>query len=259
MVFMSDSHLTPVEAPKPEQAKKRFEIGNLSQIVSALSSVIVACTAIYVLFFSSTSQMFIAYLHSELALRNSKIAAMELQEHQLRIQISQRETELRTIEQKITELGSNLSRSEFERVREKIKAELFGSKLVVVWPLKLVDEYFSKNGIRPRKEFLLPQYLAYATTRIEQFPKAEQELAQQTLRLFGEQCAHLNKAIDLPALKHPDIDVDAYLGNADSKKHLANYKKLENDAESKFKVLSNRIFDAQRELGKCLGGVLPAT
>ena len=255
---MSDSHLTIVEAPKPESAKKHFEIGNLSQIVSALSAVIVAGIAIYALFFSPASQMFVAYLHSELALRNSKIAAMELQEHQLRIQISQRETELRSIEQQITSLGSNLSRSEFERVREKIKGELFGSKLLIVWPLNLVDEYFSKNGIRPRKEFLMQQYLEDARTTIEQFPKPEQELAYRVLQAFTEQCAHLNKAIDIPALKHPGLDVDAYLGSGDSKKYLANHQEVEAGADSKRDALSRRIFDAEDEIGKCLSSVLPA-
>ncbi|MDE5446846.1 hypothetical protein FXV83_16835 [Bradyrhizobium hipponense] len=56
------------------QETHRPEWGNISQIVSALCALALAILAIYGFFFSKTSQAFVSYLQSELALRNIRMS-----------------------------------------------------------------------------------------------------------------------------------------------------------------------------------------
>ncbi len=201
-----------------QQARRQLDWGNVPQWVSAVCAAIVALVAIYALFFSATSQMLVAYLHSELALRNSKIASLEAQEQQLRLLISKREIELGTIEQR---LATAL-------VKEKISTRIAGT-MVVTWPLRLVDEFYSPQGTRPRKEHLWIAYLNFIRRVIEELPSNEQALGQEVLRKLNEQCAHLsNIVIDVPSSKTSD-----------------------SDAKQWFDALQKKISDTQSEIRQC--------
>src|SRR5262245_9480065 len=213
---MTDS--PEAEEVPAQQARRRLDWGNVPQWISAVCAIIVALVAIYALFFSATSQMLVAYLHSELASRNSKIAALEAREQQLHLLISRREIELGAIEQR---LATAL-------VKEKISTRIAGT-MVVTWPLRLVDEFYSQ-GIRPRKEQLWIAYLNFIRTVIEELPSNEQALGQEVLLKLNEQCSHLSKVvIDVPSIK------------------LA-----EGDAKQRFDALQKKVSDAQSEIKQCL-------
>jgi hypothetical protein len=132
---MSDTPQTEVPNTKPE--KQSVDWGNRSQMISAacaaisaLSAVLVAAIAIYALFFSPTSQMVVAYLHSELTLRNSQIGNLQT---------------------KVDQVGSTLSQTELALVREKINQHI-SMTIISTLALRIIGELGSPQGIRPRKE-----------------------------------------------------------------------------------------------------------
>jgi chromosome segregation ATPase len=127
-----------------------------------------AALAIYGLFFSTTSQALVSYLQSELAVRNQRIASMELREQQLQLSISQTQVTLgdlneqraglerqvadlnaerEALSRKAESLGSTLSSTEFSLVREKISAKL-ASTIVSTLSLNLDTELWSAQGVQ---------------------------------------------------------------------------------------------------------------
>ncbi len=117
-----------------EDDKGWLDWGNVPQWISALCAFALAALAIYGLFFSQTSQALVSYLQSELAVRNQRIATLELREQQLQAsvksaeanlsgladqktaaekQIAQLNSEQRALSSKVKELGATLSTTEF--------------------------------------------------------------------------------------------------------------------------------------------------
>lgn len=161
------------------QEARRPEWGNISQIVSALCALALAILAIYGFFFSKTSQAFVSYLQSELALRNIRIVSMEQTEKDLQRSIAESQVSLNSLtEQKIRlegqiadlkvaqesyakqvkELGTQLVGTTFSLVREKIlvsKATLL-SELDVLW-LKIQSDWQRRAGTDGQALAILPQ------------------------------------------------------------------------------------------------------
>ncbi|TYO60785.1 hypothetical protein FXV83_41950 [Bradyrhizobium hipponense] len=146
---------------------RRPEWGNVSQIVSALCALALAILAIYGFLFSKTSQAFVGYLQSELALRNIRIVSLEQTEKDLQRSIAESQVSLGSLtEQKarlerqiadlevaqqgyakqVQELGTQLVGTTFSLVREKIlvsKATLL-SELDVLG-LKIQGDWYDKG------------------------------------------------------------------------------------------------------------------
>ena len=128
--------------PKDDDGSdRRVDWGNAPQWLSAVSALLLVGLAIYGLFFSATSQALVAYLQSELAVRNNRIAELELRERDLqqsvaksrevlanlteqRAQLDRQVAELKAEQEELSQrakvLGSTLSSTEFSLVREKI-------------------------------------------------------------------------------------------------------------------------------------------
>jgi peptidoglycan hydrolase CwlO-like protein len=75
---------------------------NWAQIVSAITSSATTALAIWAIFFSSASQTVVDFLQSELAIRNSKIVALEKTSEGLQIEIQSRQAELSLLSQQIS-------------------------------------------------------------------------------------------------------------------------------------------------------------
>jgi septal ring factor EnvC (AmiA/AmiB activator) len=144
-----------------EGAARRAAEFSVPQWISAFSSLVVASIAIWALLFSPASEALVRYLHSELTTRNLQIATLEAREQKLQLSVETHERELSLIEQKssalvseltslteqrdalqrqvaeiqsernrllthIDEMGSNLSKTEFSLIKEKIRTQLSG-------------------------------------------------------------------------------------------------------------------------------------
>src|SRR5947207_1111235 len=120
----------------------KIEWGNAPQWVSAISAILLALLAIYAFFFSKTSQAVVAYLQSELALRNMRLASMEERERELQRSIGSAQASLDGLSEQKTalekqvqslnaektkktqELNDALASSDFAVTREKMVVEM---------------------------------------------------------------------------------------------------------------------------------------
>jgi hypothetical protein len=219
------------------QIMKKLEWGNVPQWVSAICALALAFLAIYGLFFSTTSQALVAYLQSELAVRNQHIAALELRERELQLSVANAQsnlngladqktllekqvallnTEQESLTQKVKDLGSTLSKTEFSLVKEKIGAKLsstIGSTLFL-----REDELYKPEGVRARSERPWDGQLSYIREIAEGLlPERDRPLARNVVVNFARQCERYSKIIiQIPALKIPkDADFSAYDFNRD--------------------------------------------
>jgi hypothetical protein len=220
---------------------KNLDWGNAPQWVSAISAVTVAGLAIYGLFFSSTSQAIVAYLQSELTIRNQHIAGLELRERELQTSVAAVQSDLKGLaEQKelllrqvaslnaereslsaqITELGKSLSNTEFSLVKEKIGAEL-SSKVVSTVTFSLLQEYEEKpEGVRGRTERPWDDYLDFIRKTADQLPERDRPVARVVVANFEQQCRRLsNVAVQIPNLRPPKDTSDYAQYGWDRSKH----------------------------------------
>lgn len=201
----------------------KLEWGNVPQWISALCAFALAALAVYGLFFSTTSQALVSYLQSELAVRNQRIAAMELREQQLQTSIAQSQTiltdlnsqksglekqvadlasEREALSKKAENLGSSLSVTEFSLVREKISAKL-ASTIVTTLSFTLDDELWSAQGVNARIVKPWNDYFTFIKRTAEGLPEPDRALGKSVVTRFIEQCAprYATQSVSIPAIK----------------------------------------------------------
>jgi hypothetical protein len=248
---------------------KKVDWGNAPQWVSAICALTLAGLAIYGLFFSSTSQALIAYLQSELAIRNQHIAGLELHERELQQSIStalsdlkglavQKETlqrqvaslnaEQQRLSTKNAELGNTLSTTEFSLVKEKIGAEL-SSKTVSTIDVTLEHELEEQpEGVRGRTERPWDDYLDFIRKTADRLPERDRPVASAVVTNFAKQCQRLSSVvIQIPSLRPPkDADYAPY--GWDISKHPT-YIRLE--------AVIKQIVKVQKDIVDCFKSVTP--
>lgn len=250
------------------QETRRPEWGNISQIISALCAVALAILAIYGFFFSKTSQAFVSYLQSELALRNIRIVSLEQTEKDLQRSIAESQVSLSSLtEQKATlerqiaelqiaqqayakqvqELGAQLVGTTFSLVREKIlvsKATLL-SELDVV-ELKIQTDWYDK-GVPVQTVRPWQSYLKTLQNKMSELPEADRTMGKAVLDKFIQQCNSLSSVvIQVPAMRVASSEsLSAYDYNIDRHpvgiraKAIANQiRKAEDDMQACFKSLA---------------------
>jgi hypothetical protein len=204
---------------------KKVDWGNAPSWVSAICALTLAVLAIYGVFFSTTSQAIVAYLQSELAIRNQRIAGLESHELELQKSVSTAQTDLKSLaEQKetlqgqvaslkaqqqglstsVAELEKTLSVSEFSLVKEKIGAEL-SSKIVSTIAFTLTRELEGPDGVRGRTERPWDKYLDFIRKTADKLPEHDRPIARVVVANFEEQCQRLkNVGIQIPSLRSLD-------------------------------------------------------
>lgn len=250
------------------QETRRLEWGNVSQIVSAFCALALAILAIYGFFFSKTSQAFVSYLQSELALRNIRIVSLEQTEKDLQRSIAESQVSLNGLaEQKINlerqiaelkvaqesyakqiqQLGDQLVGTTFSLVREKIlvsKATLL-SELDVLW-LKIQGDWYDK-GVPAQTVRPWQSYLKTLQSKMSDLPEADRTMGKAVLDKFAQQCSHLSSVvIQVPAMRVTSGEsLSAYDYNIDRHptairaKAIANQiRKAEDDLQACFKSLT---------------------
>jgi septal ring factor EnvC (AmiA/AmiB activator) len=264
---------------------KQLELGNLSQIVSAATSLVVVVLAIWGVFFSGASQAVVAYLNSELAARNSRIAAMEARERELTDSIKTREADLISIQEITSQLTSqrkrledqisrlevereslsgqaarlqeSLGRSEFEVVREKIVGAI-ASRVNFVEPLRLYDEASRPTGSKARRVDLWTGYLQQLRDALsKKLPQADQKLGAQVIQQFAAQCSRLSSLrIDIPALRFPAI---SEVPEADKKSWIRDDWPQYRVVNQRIKEIQERFTAGEEQLENCLKQVTIGT
>ncbi len=255
----------------PPQPAPRHSVdwGNAPQWVSAVCAFALAALAIYGLFFSKASQVLVSYLQSELAVRNQRIAALELREQQLQLsiataqnnlnglaerkdelesQLSSLKAQYETASKRMQQLNSTLVNTEFFLVREKIGAKVSSviSELMVL-TIKLSEELTSPQGTRARTVKPWDYSLKFVQDTSAELPESDRILGRIVVEKFIQQCARYNEVvIQIPNLRIPrDADMSPYNYNSD--KHPASVRleairkqieKAENDIEACFKTVA---------------------
>ncbi|WP_368508723.1 hypothetical protein [Bradyrhizobium lupini] len=250
------------------QETHRPEWGNISQIVSALCALALAILAIYGFLFSKTSQAFVSYLQSELALRNIRITSLEQTEKDLQRSIAESQVSLSSLtEQKVRlegqiadlemaqqgyakqvqELGAQLVGTTFSLVREKVlvskatllsELDVLGLKIQIDW----YDKGLPAQTVRPWQS-----YLKTLQKKMADLGEADRAMGKTVLDKFVQQCSSLNSVvIQVPAMRVTSSEsLSAYDYNIDRHpvgiraKAIANQiRKAEDDMQACFKSLS---------------------
>ena len=251
-----------------EDDKGWLDWGNVPQWISALCAFALAALAIYGLFFSQTSQALVSYLQSELAVRNQRIATLELREQQLQAsvksaeanlsgladqktaaekQIAQLNSEQRALSSKVKELGATLSTTEFSLVREKIGTKL-ASTIISPVNIFLAEDLYKPEGVKARTIRPWDSHLKFIKETADALEERDRKLAAQVVANFIEQCDRLSKlVIQIPNLKIPrDADLSVY--NYDRSKHPT-FVRLEG--------LIDQISKTERGIEACFSTVKP--
>jgi hypothetical protein len=247
---------------------KKVDWGNAPQWVSAICALTLAGLAIYGLFFSSTSQAIVGYLQSELAIRNQRIAGLELRERELQTSVSTAQLDLKGLAEqkenlqrqvaslnaeqqalstKISELGKTLSTTEFSLVKEKIGAEL-SSKIVSTISFSLQREIVKPEGVRGRTEKPWDDYLDFIRKTVDRLPERDRPVARAVVANFAQQCQRLsNVGIQIPSLRPPaNAELAPY--GWDLSKHPT-YIRLE--------AVTKQIEKVQKDIVDCFKSVTP--
>jgi hypothetical protein len=277
-----------------EEAARSAAAFSIPQWISALSSLVVASIAIWALLFSSTSEALVKYLHSELATRNIQIATLEAREQKLQSSVESREKELSLIEQKsstlvndlaaladqrdtlqrqvaeiqternrlvihVDEISSNLSKTEFSLIKEKIRAELSG-KLVSTLPFNVERRGVAKNA-GPKKAEIWTDYFSFIRATADKLPEKDKPLGRQVVTRFVSQCGHLSSVtFPPPPQGPPKRDFVGYfsLSEKDRAKQDAEAEARSTDFSQKNEAWSKQIFAAEDDIIRCLLTVTPS-
>jgi hypothetical protein len=247
----------------------KLEWGNVAQWLSALVALMLALLTINGFFFSrSSSQELVAYLQSELAVKNQRIAVLEARQHELELsaktaqsslgdvarqkaalekQVADLNSQQQSFSRKTQELDSNLAKAEFSLVREKIGARL-SSMTGRAIALRLVEEFDKPEGVRARTERPWDSHLSRIREIAEQLPERDRPLAKAVVANFVQQCSRLSgTAIQIPALRIPkDTDTSAY-----------NNERDKTAVASRFNALTKQAEKLERDIDLCFLSVTP--
>lgn len=247
----------------------KLEWGNVPQWVSALCAVLLAGLAVYGVFFSSTSQALVNYLQSELAVRNQRISGLEQRETELQTSINNAQQDLaglgeqksslekqvanlkeeqQTLTAQIQTLGSNLSKTTFDYVREKISVQLTaGLGELYVTALQLSDELSKPEGTRARTLRPFEIQIRRIEEISKELPSSEKETAQLIAAKFSEQCSRFHALlIYIPAVRIQEGELAQ-----------SNYDINKTSAGAKINAISNKIIKAAEDIDRCFQLVTP--
>jgi chaperonin cofactor prefoldin len=246
----------------------RVEWGSAAQWVSAFCALIIAALAIYGVFFSATSQALVAYLQSELSVRNQRIATLELRERELQTsiataqsslkdlanqkvalqnQVNSLEAERKDISTQLAKLNATLSTTNFSLVKEKIGAELT-SKLVSTLPFSLWRDFDTPEGVRARTVRPWDDYFSFVKKTADGLPDADKPLARAVVENFAEQCKRLSTVtVAIPALRIPKDESLAQYG-WDTSKHPTSIR---------LNAIAKQIEHVQTDIKDCFRSVVP--
>ena len=255
----------------------KLEWGNVAQWLSALVALGIALLTINGFFFSrSSSQELVAYLQSELAVKNQRIAALEVrgrdleasiasaqsglgdvarQKAELEKQVADLDAQQQSFARKTQEMNAMLSRAEFSLVKEKIGARL-SSMTGRAIALRLVEEFDKGEGVRARTERPWDNHLSRIRDIAEQLPDRDRPLAKAVVANFVQQCNQLSgTAIQIPALRTPkDGDTSAYNGERDKS---PNSERDKTSVASRFNALTRQVEKLERDIDVCFLSVTP--
>jgi hypothetical protein len=248
--------------------KMKIEWGNAPQWVSAICAFALTVLAIYGLFFSTTSQALVSYLQSELAVRNQRIAGLELREQQLQLSVKNAESNLgglseekselekqvatlrveqESYSKRVQELGSTLSGTQFSLAREKVGVKLASglSELAVI-RIHLGSDWLTPDGVRARMVRPWQSYLNSVEKAVADLPEADRAIARTVLEKFVQQCGRYSSVVvQIPALRvPPGADFSSYDNDRDkhpvairAKGISKQIEQAENDIEACFKAV----------------------
>jgi cell division protein FtsB len=251
-----------------EGDKEGVDWGNVPQWVSAVCAFALAALAIYGLFFSTTSQALVSYLQSELAVRNQRIATMELREQQLQLSISQTQATLgdlneqrtglekqvadlnaerEALSRKAESLGSTLSSTEFSLVREKISAKL-ASTIVSTLSLNLDTELWSAQGVQARSVRPWNDYFAFIKKTAEELNERDQALGQTIVARFVDQCGarFSTQTVRIPAFRQ-----------AKGEEIISSFDRNDHPSARKLDVYVKQIETMQTGIVRCFNSTTP--
>lgn len=247
----------------------RVDWGNAPQWVSALCAALLASIAIYGVFFSATSHAFVAYLQSELAVRNQRIASLELQERDLLASVARTKMQLAEIEvarkvladsieklssdrqalaSEIAAIQKDLASAQFLVIKEKIGAEL-SSKVVSITTFTLSQDFWTnKDGVRGTKEKPWKHYISFVQETARKLPESDRVNGQLVVAEFIKRCGRYeNMGVDIPNLKiGPDEDFAKY-----------NYDRSAHPSSINLEAIIEKIRRLETEIRNCFHGITP--
>lgn len=245
----------------------KLEWGNIPQWLSAVCALALAILAFYGLFFSKTSQALVAYLQSELAVRNQRIAGLELREQQLQLSITQTQSTLGSLnnqkaglDRQISELkdqqeallkkadtlGSTLSTTEFSLVREKIGAKLAST---IINPLSLtLDSELWTQGVKARTVRPWSDYLPFIKRTGEGLGEGDRALAKIVVERFIETCGGFAEAV---------IRIPAFPPAKSSEIPNGSFMRDDHPSARKLDAYVNQIKKIQNDIERCFNSTTP--
>lgn len=248
---------------------EKLEWGNVAQWLSALVALMLALLTINGFFFSrSSSQELVAYLQSELAVKNQRIASLEARERELELsattaqsslgdvalqkaalekQVADLDAQQQSFTRKTQELNAILAKAELSLVKEKMGARL-SSMTGRAIALRLVEEFDRPEGVRARTERPWDSHLSRIREIAEQLPERDRPLARAVVANFVQQCSRLSSAaIQIPALRIPkEADASAY-----------NNERDKTPVASRFAALTKQVEKLERDIDVCFLSVAP--
>lgn len=259
------------QAPPRKNLLQWIDWGNAPQWLSAVCAIVLASLAIWGIFFSETSQALVTYLQSELAVRNQRIATLELREQELQLsiatarqnlrglaeqkaelgkQVSQLKTEQDSLQTKVTQLGSTLANTEFSLIRERINSEMSsGLSELAVLRITLSDDLFTAQGVRPRIIKPWDSFVRAIRRASEKLTDRDKVLAEIVIEKFLQQCARYKEAmVQIPAMRIPkDADFSQY-----------NYNRDKHPIAIRLETFGKRIEKIERDIHDCFNAVVPS-
>lgn len=258
-------NVTPSEpskrAPRPPS--------NWAQIVSSATSLLTVALAVYALFFSSTSQVLVQYLQSEVAYRNkiisnlqdtkenlekgilvkegelqnlnkqssemqSALASLDKQRSDAETQITALKQEQSVLSRAIVEARSESQQNEFSYVKERLAGQS-EAVIMVTWVLSIGED---EKQTRIKRETLWPQYLRFYRKVAGSFPEKQRAIAQRIVSLFEKQCGHFeNIVFDIPVPEKRISD------------------KYERVSDPRIEKIREKALDTEERIIKCMRSV----
>jgi hypothetical protein len=162
-------------------------------------------------------------------------------------QVAQLNAEQEAVSQKVKDLGSTLSTTEFSLVKEKIGAKLSST---IVSPIRftLPEELDRPEGVRARSERPWDSHLPFIQRTAEELAERDRPLGRKVVANFVQQCDRFSKiVIQIPGLRHPkDEDYSPY-----------DYDRSKHPSYLRLVAVSNQIGKVQRDIEDCFQSVTP--
>ena len=153
----------------------------------------------------------------------SNLNGLTAQKQLLEKQVAQLNAEQEAVSQRVKDLGTTLSNTEFSLVKEKIGAKL-SSTVGPTLTHDLTRELDKAEGIRARIERPWDGHSSYIKKIADELSERDRPLGRNVIDNFIRQCDRLSKiVVQIPVLRIPkDADYSAY--GFDRDKHPVNVR-----------------------------------